>query len=211
MRLLYPKKNNEAYDAFIFSPANKDAYNWLDIWPQKMGDIFCTYVFGPAKCGKKHLAKLWCAQNQGTFIKEVSDHVMQIENKNMVYDIQAMESEENLFHFYNAARENKSHVLFLGNKPLNEVSIKLPDLRSRLQTAHQIEIYQPDEELMLALYKKKFDEVGVLINEEVLSFLSIRLERCYVVIDDTVKKLEEKSSEYQHALTIPFVKKVLAL
>lgn len=211
IRLLSASHQKYNPDFFIISSTNRAAYEWIQKWPFPQEENFFTFLEGAEKSGKKHLAHIWLYKNQGVFLPTINCDALSQKASFFVCEIKKDLCEESLFHFFNAAKQNKKYVLFVSCFSVNDLNILLPDLRSRLYTANHINIGEPDEMMMKALYKKLFYDFGVQVFDDVVHYLILRQERSYKSVYETVVLLEEESLNKQHAITIPFVKKVLFL
>lgn len=205
---LFPTKSLDyADDLFIIDSSNIIAYEWLEKWP-KHSDSFATFLKGPPKSGKKHLAYKWLKENNGIFLKNLSYDFILPEQKCIVFEIKHSLNQEDLFHFFNAAYQQKKYILFISQQSVQDLAT-LNDLKSRLYTAQYIEVSDPNESFIQKLYQKLFNDFGIAINEEVLQYIMMRSDRSFEKTFDTVKKLDEMSLACEKSLTIPFVKKIL--
>lgn len=140
-------------------------------WP------FRTAVFtGPPRSGKSLLAR-WFAENGGG---EAID------------DAQTLD-EAALFHRWNRAQEQGTALLIVGGEtPWN---IALPDLRSRLSAALQLEIGLPDdamaEDLLFALAEQR----GLPLGAEAAAYLVPRAGRSFAEIERLVAEIDRLSLE----------------
>src|SRR5690606_35745453 len=95
----------------------------------------------------------------------------------------SLEAQEQLLHVYNAALENRAHVLLISRLPPSQWSaswpIVLPDLQSRLKAVPAVEISQPDDQLLGAVLAKLFSDRQVRISGELLHQLVQRMDRSF--------------------------------
>lgn len=203
MRLLYPKILPYTERPFIVGPCNELAYKWLT-----EGDSFATYLVGPFRSGKKHLADLWATRfGAQTYSLEKALSLGDL-SLIVALDVPAL-PQEHLFHLFNALKEKNGRILFTSSKHPKELGLSLKDLESRLLSCHIINIDPPDTETLKKLYHELFHIHGILVAEEVIDFLLLRLDRSYATVQSAVETLESQS--LNRAITIPFVKECLGI
>src|SRR5690606_5233121 len=96
----------------------------------------------------------------------------------VVEDIdRGLADERALFHLLNLARERRLSVLLTARIPPGEISIALPDLRSRLRALPHMPIEAPDEALLRAVLVKLFTDRQLQVEPQVISYLTLRMER----------------------------------
>ncbi|OYW45380.1 MAG: ATPase [Sphingomonadales bacterium 32-68-7] len=140
-------------------------------WP------FRTAVLtGPPRSGKSLLARWFVATGKGEAID----------------DARAL-PEADLFHRWNRAQEQGTALLIVGGEPPWDIA--LPDLRSRLGAALQLEIGQPDdamaEDLLLALAEQR----GLALGPEAASYLVPRAPRSFAALERLVATIDRLSLE----------------
>ncbi|MEO5707967.1 MAG: ATPase [Alteraurantiacibacter sp.] len=158
----------------IIGPANAHVAQALaqpETWP------FRTAVLtGPPRSGKSLFAR-WLA-NTGTC--------------DVVDEAQAL-PEDQLFHRWNRAQEQGRPLLLVGGTP--PWTIALPDLRSRLGAALQLEIGQPDDamagELLLSLAATR----GLALGPDAIAYLVPRAPRDQAEIERLVDMIDRLSME----------------
>ncbi|MDH2999064.1 DnaA regulatory inactivator Hda [Pasteurellaceae bacterium LFhippo2] len=124
-----------------------------------------------------------------------------------------------VFNLFNQIREqqglfsngHKTLLLISANQPPSELSIKLPDLRSRLTWG---EVYRlddlSDEQKQTILQRNAYNK-GLELSDEVASFLLKRLGRDLHILINKLDLLDRASLQAQRKLTVPFVKEILEL
>lgn len=148
-----------------------EALSAPDGWP------FRTAVLtGPPRSGKSLFARWFVQSGKG----------------DAVDDAQALDEAE-LFHRWNRAQEQGRPLLIVGGEPPWEIA--LPDLRSRLGAALQLDIGQPDDalagELLLALAAER----GLPLGEDAAQYLVPRAERSYLQLERLVAEIDRLSLE----------------
>ena len=132
-------------------------------WP------FRTAVLtGPPRSGKSLLARWFAEKRDGDAID----------------DAQALD-EADLFHRWNRAQEQGRPLLIVGGEP--PWTIGLPDLRSRLGAALQLEIGPPDDAMAAELIAAMAEERGLPLGDDAAAYLVPRAERSYLQLEKLVE------------------------
>jgi chromosomal replication initiation ATPase DnaA len=111
-----------------------------------------------------------------------------------------------LFHLLNARASLQASVLIIDRKAPATWSFKKQDVRSRCLALSSVGIGMPDEAFVEALLIALFRKRGVDLSQDVAKFLSVRLERSYATILQTVESLNDASLEQGRPITVPFLK-----
>jgi chromosomal replication initiation ATPase DnaA len=213
-QLLFPFGHRPASDLedFMPAPCNRDALAWLERWP---GWPACALVlYGPAGCGKSHLARIWAKRAGALWIDQPlpaggrPDAVRAF----VLEDVLAADrlaDEVGLLQFYNWLVEERGHILLTARRPVAEWPIGLPDLASRLRAAPAVAIGPPDEALLGALLVKLFDDRQLVVAEDVIRYMLAHMERSFAAAHTLVEALDARSLEQHRAITIPLVRAVL--
>ena len=121
------------------------------------------FLYGPKKSGKTHLASIWLKKNNA--IKFTSNYnLISKKTKNILIDELSSFEEEKIFHIVNDNILNKNKVLITSNIKINNIKFKFDDLSSRLKTFSNLEIYPPNDEMLLTLLTKLLMEKQLIIN-----------------------------------------------
>ena len=120
-----------------------------------------------------------------------------------------LETPENLFHFMNIIKDQGKKAVILSISAPGHLSIALKDLDSRLKACYVCELEAPDDDLLKALILKHAQDHQILIPQDVLNFLLLRMERSFKVAQDVVRQLAILSLRDHRPISIPFVKDVL--
>jgi hypothetical protein len=141
-----------------------------ETWP------FGTAVLlGPPRSGKSLFAR-WFAENRGEAIDDA--HRL---------------PEAELFHRWNRAQEAGTPLLLVGGEPPWQVA--LPDLRSRLGAALQLEIGVPDEAMAEHLLHAFAAQRGLALGAEAAAYLVPRAGRSFADLDRLVAAIDRISLE----------------
>jgi chromosomal replication initiation ATPase DnaA len=214
-----------SHDDFINSEVNQDALIWVQRWPEFMqnhdGVAHIAFenallICGPAGCGKTHLAHIWAKRNNAVFIdyKHVNRRksIRKLIGESQYVILEEMHNipdEEALLHFFNIIKEKNFYLLITSRLSLLDMELKLADLRSRINAIPVIDLQMPDDELLRAILKKNFADRQLKINEDVVDFLLMRMERSFLSADNIVSLLDDVSLRESSSITIPFAKYVI--
>ncbi len=108
--------------------------------------------------------------------------------------------ETELFHRWNRAQEDGTPLLLTTG--LQGWEIALPDLRSRLGAALQLEIGQPDDEMAAALIHAHAQQRGLVLGEGATTYLAPRAERSFAGIERLVAAIDRISLERKQPATL---------
>jgi chromosomal replication initiation ATPase DnaA len=177
---------------FLVSDSNRAAVTMIDSWPGWPQPS--VLVVGPARSGKTHLAHVWELMSGATIVAGTclgEAIIRQCERRRalVVEDIdQGIADERALFHLLNMSREEGGALLLTSSRPAGELSISLPDLRSRLRALPMVRIEPPDEALLRAVLVKLFADRQLSVEPHVVAHLALNGERS---MESAVRLVEE--------------------
>lgn len=187
------------------------------------------FLWGAKGAGLSHLLQASCREAQ---IKGLSIHYMPLQDmlaynpEEVFSDLEQLdlvcldnldavvgkrEWEVAIFAFFNASRDRKKSLIVSAHQNPRELTFALEDLRSRFQwgtTYHVAQLTDIDKQHALQIRAKAR---GLELSDEVAQFLIMRLPRNMPELFSTLVKLDHASLAEQRKLTIPFIKKILAL
>ena len=168
-----------------------------------------SFLFGPKKSGKSFLSQIWLKKNNGLELKENFELLLDYK-KNVLIDELLLFDEEKIFFVVNNCILNNLNLLITSSNKINEINFKFKDLSSRLKTFSNLEIEQPDDEMLIAILTKLLVEKQFIINSnDIFEYILRRVDRSYEAIHDIVNKLDVLSLEKKRQLTIPLIKEIL--
>jgi chromosomal replication initiation ATPase DnaA len=180
-------------DELVVTPANAGAVAMIDRWPDWPSTA--VLLAGPSGAGKSHLAAIWSDRARAlTVAPEAIDAQAVIAagagRPLLVDGIEQALDETGLFHAWNAAREAGGHILMTSRRFPAAWRVKLPDLASRLKTATVVEIFEPDDLLLVAVLTKLFADRQVQVEPHVIAFVANRIERSLATAMRIVDRLD---------------------
>lgn len=140
-------------------------------WP------FRTAVLtGPPRSGKSLLARWYAESGRGEAIDDAR-----------------LLDEAAIFHRWNRAQEEGTTLLIVGGEPPWDIA--LPDLRSRLGAALQLEIGPPDEAMAEDLLYILAEQRGLPLGADAAAYLVPRAARSYADLEKLVAAIDRLSLE----------------
>lgn len=144
-----------------------------ETWP------FRTAILsGPPRCGKTLIAR-WFADNG---LGQAIDDCDRID-------------ETELFHRWNRAQESGTPLLLVRGATPGGWQIALPDLRSRLGAALQLEIDAPDDAMLADLIAVHAEQRGLALGPDAAAYLVPRIERSHMGAERVVAAIDRLSLE----------------
>jgi chromosomal replication initiation ATPase DnaA len=192
---------------FLVSPSNAEAVAWIDRWPDWPGPALV--LIGPPGSGKTHLGHVWRRHANAAPFDPALQATEQAETPVFVDDIGVPGRDEELFHLFNAVAAADGSVLFASSTAPAQWENRLPDLKSRLAAAPNIQIQAPDSALIAAVMLKMFADEQMDVGADVLDYLVNRMERSFDSARSLVRKLNNASLATRRGITIPLAREVL--
>ncbi len=140
-------------------------------------------LHGPPRSGKSLFARWFASKHAGGTIDGV----------------EALDETE-VFHRWNRAQEDGFPLLLVVDG--ESWDITLPDLRSRMGAALQLEIGPPDDALASELMLSHAAQRGLALGEGAPAYLIPRMERSYAAIEKIVAEIDRLSLERQVPATL---------
>ncbi|MCC6914067.1 MAG: DNA replication protein [Rhodospirillaceae bacterium] len=197
---------------FLVAPGNQDAVEWIDRWPEWPGHILA--LFGPAGCGKSHLAQVFALRAQAVAIAApdlTTDAVGALLGKYKAFLLEEGEAcdERALFHLFNGVRESKGTLLLTGREPPARWATELKDLKSRLSSIPAVPIAPPDDAMMEAVLVKLFSDRQLGVAPDVIAYVLRRIDRSFAAARRLVATADKESLAGKRPITIPLMKTII--
>ncbi len=205
---------NKSYNKndFFVSESNFYAYNLLLSWPKWEKKII--NIHGERYSGKTHLIEIFLEKNKGLLIDTQKLNNYDLEelrfNENIIVDNINNDIDENIFYSLIDTIEKYNKFLILtSNKSLNDLNLKLNDLRSRLKNCLFAEIQKPDDILVQALIIKNLGDFQISVDSKLIDFISKRITRSYTKIREFVCTIDEISLKKKKPINLKIIKEIL--
>ena len=164
-------------------------------------------LVGPEGSGKSHLAAVWAqaagARRVAARSLEESKLPDALATGALVVEdaIPGRFDERALFHLLNLAREEGAFVLLTARTPPVGWALSIRDLASRLKALPVVTLAAPDEALLRAVLVKLFADRQLSVDEALIGYLALRIERSFAAARAIVAKLDEEAMRRQRPLT----------
>jgi DnaA family protein len=116
-----------------------------------------------------------------------------------------------IFNLYNLLRDQGKRLLVAAEHSPRELGLSLEDLRSRLQWGLTYQVHSLSDEDKQQALQMRARARGLELGDEVAQYIIQRLPRDTNELFWQLARLDHASLAEQRKLTIPFVKKVLAI
>ena len=190
---------------FLVGTANARAIELVDGWPAWPAPV--VLLAGPVGSGKSHLVEIWRAASGAAVIDAAGlddDAVAPLVAAGAV----AVENlhagpidEAALFHLLNLAGERQAPVLLTSRAWASALPIGLADLASRLRAARPVELGEPDDALLRALLMKLFADRQLVVDNAVVDYIAVRMERSLEAANVLVDALDREALAAGGAVT----------
>ena len=205
------KQNFHDQDFFV-SKSNFYAYEIIDNWPKWEKNIL--NIHGEKYSGKTHLANIFINKHKGKKINSKSftdDDIKKLKiHENIILDSYNNNIDERLLYaLFNLVDQSNKYLIINSLKPINEMTFKLNDIKSRSKNCLFAKIDNPDDELIFALILKSFSDRQIKIDKKIIDFITKRIDRSYSKIVDFIYKVDELSLKKKKAINLKTIKEIL--
>lgn len=192
------------------------------------GEAF-VYLWGAPGCGLTHLLQAACHQAQSAgmsvqylplrdLVGYAPDELFAGLDSVDLVCLDCLPSvagrpdwERAIFHLYNQLRDQGRRLLVAAEHSPRELALTLEDLRSRLQWGLTYQVHSLSDEDKQQALQMRARARGLELSDEVAQYITQRLPRDTNELFWQLQRLDHASLTEQRKLTIPFVKKVLAI
>ena len=211
----FPFKTKYYEQDFYVSSNNFSAYRLIESWPN-WPDKWLN-VFGAPGSGKTHLSKI--LEKKISKIKvlnaeEVDDKLITVMENFKCIIIDNYEnniSETLLYSLLNQSKQVDNYILINSTNSLREMSFKLEDLHSRLNSFVFIGINLPTDDLLKVMITKTLSDKQINLSPKISDYIVKNIERSYEKIFKFLKDIDELSLSSGKPISKSLIKKVLEL
>ena len=213
LTLDFPHRPALGVEDFFVSKTNQAAVELIDQWPT--WPALSVYLEGPAASGKTHLAHVWQRASSAAMLRADCLSRAQIalltEGQALIIeDIdKGIMDEHALFHLINLSKEQGFHILLTGTTSPGQISIDLPDLRSRVRALPVVRIEAPDDTLLRPVLIKQFQDRQLEVSPALIEYILPRMERSFSGVQRFVERLDQLALSSGRRITRQFAGDVL--
>jgi chromosomal replication initiator protein len=194
-------KKEYTFESFVIGENNSFAANAAYAIAKNPGNSYnpCL-IYGGVGLGKTHLLQSIGNSVYSEFPKMnilyvpaetfINDFILSIRDKKiyqfksryrsvdllLVDDIHFLqkktETQEELFHTFNALYDSNKQMVFTCDRPVSELKELTDRLRSRFERGLNVDLQPPNFETRIAILKKKVDAIGMAITDDVIELIS---------------------------------------
>jgi chromosomal replication initiation ATPase DnaA len=198
---------------YFVSQNNFSAFKLIESWPNWPGKWL--NIFGEKGSGKTHLAKILEKKIKKTnyvFADKIDNKVIDNLNKFdcLIVDGYKNNIEEHLLYsILNQSKQLDNFILLISEIAINEITFKLEDLRSRINSFVFIGIELPTDDLLKVIITKTLSDKQINISPQSTDFIINNVERSYEKMFKFIKDVDELSLSTGKSININLIKKVL--
>ena len=202
----YNLKTHSSIDDYFIGDSNKDSYD--NLINNNISKNF--FLNGPNKSGKSHLGLIWKKKFKAISYKNNLKQILDKRSNVLIDDFFKDINEEDIFHIINHCNLNNYNILIISSVSLFDYKFKLKDLSSRLKTFINIKINLPDDQLLMNLMIKLFNDKQIIVkNPEIFNYIVKRVDRSYEKVFILISKIDKLLFEKNKQLTIPLIKELI--
>ena len=205
------------FDNFVEGESNKFARTVCYAAARYPGEQNPLFIYGHSGLGKTHLLYAimhYMRKNHPhlkivyrtceTFMNELIDAIANSETGPfkdkyrtvdvlLIDDIQFISgkvaTQEEFFHTFSALYESDKQIILTSDRPPQEISHLTERLRTRFESSVIVEVLPPSFELRTAIIKKKSEDLGLDIDNDLVNYMAERLNNNIRQIEGVIKKI----------------------
>lgn len=132
----------------------------------------------------------------------------------IIDDVQNLSGKEKtqdfMYQIFNSLFNEKKHVIFSSDKPINQIKGIEDRLISRFQWGMTADIQPPNWEMRVAIVKKKFKDADIEISDEIAHFTATNIKESIRTIEGCViGMIAESALVYEGEITLDIAEKVI--
>jgi len=225
------------FETFVVGPSNSLAYAAACAVGQKPGDLYNPlFIYGGSGLGKTHLLHaigntiqahnkkaLVLYQTADRFVNEFInairfDKIDRFQKKYQLVDVLLIDdiqfisnketTQEAFFHIFNSLYDARKQIVFSSDTFPQNINGIAERLRSRLSSGMIADIHQPCIEVKTAILKRKAEESGQVVSDEVAHFLASHVTSNIRELEGALIRVIAYAQLTKEHITLALVKKV---
>jgi chromosomal replication initiation ATPase DnaA len=208
----FPDKSFYYEEDFCVGENNYEAYKLIKEWPN--WSFKGINIYGPKKSGKSYLSKIFSDKTNSKIFegKNINKDKLNLILNQKVLIIEDIELFNDEFFFQTILNDfiSKNKFIYLtSNKLAGNLSFKLKDLISRLNSLVALRINNPSDDLFHQILTKMLSDKQINITAKEVNFILKKIERSYDAASRFVKKLDELSLLYKKKINTKIIDQAL--
>ena len=228
--------SNYTFDTFVVGNNNSFAHAAALAVAEAPGSSYNPlFLYGGVGLGKTHLmhaigneilrsnkyAKVLYVTSErftNEFIDAIKNNKMEnFRNKYRTIDVLLIDDiqfivgkeriQEEFFHTFNTLYESKKQIILSSDKPPRDIQLLEDRLKSRFEWGLIVDILLPDYETRYAILRKKAEAEHIIINDEILSNIAMRIDTNVRELEGVLNKLIAISSLTHSPITMESAEK----
>ena len=228
------------FETFVVGPSNSLAYAAARAIAQKPGDLYNPlFIYGDSGLGKTHLLHaigneiqehnknvLVLYQTADRFVSEFIyairfDKIHYFQKKYQEVDVLLIDdiqfisnkdtTQEAFFHIFNFLYDSRKQLVFSSDTFPQNMNGIAQRLRSRLSSGMVTDIHKPCIEVKTAILKKKAEENGEILCDEVAEFLAVQASSSIRELEGLLIRVIACAHLTKQAITLSLVHHVLGV
>lgn len=228
------------FDNFVVGPANNLAHAAsLAVAEQPSSEYNPLFIYGGVGLGKTHLmnaiGNYIIAENplanvlfisSETFTNELIDSIVkkkgtsELRNRMrsvdvlMVDDIQFLSktvaTQEEFFHTFNDLHAKGKQIIISSDRPPKDIPTIEERLRSRFEWGLTVDIQKPDYETRVAILRKRVEEEGTDVPDEVLEYIAQQVDSNIRELEGSLVRVNAQAQLTNRAVTLDMAREALS-
>ena len=208
----FPDKIFYYEEDFCVGENNYEAYKLIKEWPN--WSFKGINIYGPKKSGKSYLTKIFSDKTKskifdGKNINKNNLNLILSQNVLIIEDIDFFNDEVFFQTILNDFISKNKFIYLTSNKLSGNITFKLKDLVSRLNSLVTVAITNPSDELFYQILTKMLSDKQINITKKEVDFILKNIERSYEAASKFVKNLDELSLLYKKKINTKIINQAI--
>jgi len=210
---------SSSFESYMAGRHNSDAFATVQAFCAGEINDKQLLLWGDTSVGKTHLLSAACASFAGRGFQvayltgDLAGHdgaLQGMESLDLLCldDVHLVHSaaEEALFHCINRCRDTQTHLLFASKLALDELSLGLPDLLTRLSWGPVFQLQALTDNELSDAFAMMLKLRGLDVHADVIEYVLRRYPREITALKALAERLDQASLSEQRRITIPLIR-----
>ena len=207
--------------ALAVAEAPGSSYNPLFLYGVGLGKTHLMHAIGNEILRSNKSSKVLYVTSErftNEFIDAIKNNKMEnFRNKYRTIDVLLIDDiqfivgkeriQEEFFHTFNTLYESKKQIILSSDKPPRDIQLLEDRLKSRFEWGLIVDISLPDYETRFAILRKKAEAEHIIIDDEILSNIAMRIDTNVRELEGVLNKLIAYSSLTHSPITMESAEK----